>query len=249
MNSHDTAWMKRVMTSTSLANLKATIEKVAEELGFQYFVYRGRFPHLRTGPHEICYDNCPRGWREYYETHGIGTEADPLHNRALQEVTPILWREVVPRHFALLEKAREFGLATGVIHPVHGPGGQWTSLSFIKANGGVAAERGIMSAMAECQLLASYVHDATARIIRRRLDVTIPIQQPTSPELGLSQRERECLTLAAAGMTAAEIARKLCISERTAVFHMANIRRKLGTHSSQHAVMKAISMGLIAAVA
>ena len=68
-----------------------------------------------------------------------------------------------------------------------------------------------------------------------------------APDMALSRRERECLVLAARGKTAAEIGRSLEISERTVTFHLTNARRKLGTASSPHAVVRAVSLGLIAA--
>jgi DNA-binding CsgD family transcriptional regulator len=234
------------MTVGSFAGLKDEIVQTSQRLGFHHYVYRARLPNLRTGFNEVCFDNCPGGWRKYYLKHGMGAESDPLRGRALQQVTPILWREVLPHLPNLLRKAQEFGFATGVILPVHGPAGQWSALSLIKTQGGVEAERTILATMAESQLLAAYVHEATARIIRRRLDTSVAMQQP-APDMALSERERECLVLAARGKTAAEIGKSLSIAERTVTFHLGNARRKLGTASSPHALVRAVSLGLIAA--
>src|SRR5215471_629127 len=134
MNPQDTSWIRRFMMVGSLADLKAEIAQAAERLQFQHYVYRARFPNLRTGYNEICLDNCPVGWRKHYLRHGaaIGGDGSTLRIRTLQQVTPILWRELLPHHPALMKKAREFGLGTGVILPVHGPAGQWAALSLIK---------------------------------------------------------------------------------------------------------------------
>jgi pimeloyl-ACP methyl ester carboxylesterase/DNA-binding CsgD family transcriptional regulator len=51
------------------------------------------------------------------------------------------------------------------------------------------------------------------------------------PVLDLSRREREVADLVAAGMTNREIAGRLSISERTAEYHVEQIRNKLGFHS------------------
>ena len=240
-------WFKRILVAGSLAQLKKSFEAIIEQAGFRYFIYRGRFPRLRTGPHEICLDNCPPGWSAYYNESGLDAESDPLRQRALREITPILWRDVAPRHPELFAKAREFGLVTGVTHPVHGPDGQWSSLSFIKNRGSAQAEREIQIALANCQLLTNYFHETVGRIIKRRLDATIPEQQPGLADSGLSERERECLTWAAAGKTTSEIAEMLPISERTVAFHLANARHKLGATNSRHAFAKAIALGLVAA--
>jgi DNA-binding CsgD family transcriptional regulator len=246
MNPQDHSWIRRIMTVGSFADLKDELVQRSKRLGFEHYVYRARFPNLRTGFNEICFDNCPGGWRRYYLKQGTGSESDPLRARALQQATPILWREALPQVPNLMRKAREFGFATGVILPMHAPAGQWSALSLIKTEGGVEAERAILDTMAAAQLFAAYVHEATARIIRRRLDASVAVQQP-APHLALSQRERQCLVLAARGKTAAEIGKSLQIAERTVVFHLANARKKLGTASSPHAVVRAVSLGLIAA--
>lgn len=50
-------------------------------------------------------------------------------------------------------------------------------------------------------------------------------------EAALSPREREVLALLAAGMTTKAIALRLDISRSTAVYHLANIYRKLHVHN------------------
>lgn len=246
MIAHESSWIRRVMTVGSFADLKDELVRASGNLGFGNYVLRARFPNLRTGFNEICFDNCPSGWRRYYLKHGAGAESDPVRARAQQQATPILWRELMPQAPTLVRKAREFGFATGVILPTHAPAGQWSALTLIKTQGGVEAEHAILETMAEAHLLAAYVHEAAARIIRRRLDSSLSVPQP-APDLALSERERQCLVLAARGKTAAEIGKSLDISERTVTFHLTNARRKLGTASSPHAVVRAVSLGLIAA--
>jgi DNA-binding CsgD family transcriptional regulator len=246
MNLHDGSWIRRVMTVGSFADLQDELVRASRGLGFQHYILRARYPNLRTGFNEICFDDCPEGWRRYYLKHGARADTDPVRARALQQTTPILWRELLPQAPTLLRKAREFGFATGVIYPTHAPAGQWSALTLIKADGGVEAERAILETMAESHLLAAYVHEAAGRIIRRRLDSSVSVQQP-APDLALSERERQCLVLAARGKTAAEIGKSLDISERTVTFHLTNARKKLGTASSPHAVVRAVSLGLIAA--
>jgi LuxR family transcriptional regulator, quorum-sensing system regulator LasR len=246
MIAQESSWIRGVMTVGSFADLKEELVRASAKLGFGHYALRARYPNLRTGFNEISFDNCPNGWRRYYLKHGAGAESDPVRARAQQQTTPILWRELMPQAPALLRKAREFGFATGVIFPTHGPAGQWSALTLMSAHGGVDVERTILDTMAEAHLLAAYVHEACARIIRRRLDQSVSISQP-APDLALSRRERECLVLAARGQTAAEIGKSLEISERTVTFHLTNARKKLGTASSPHAVVRAVSLGLIAA--
>jgi DNA-binding NarL/FixJ family response regulator len=63
----------------------------------------------------------------------------------------------------------------------------------------------------------------------------------------LSERELEVLTLAARGFTNRAIAVQLSISDRTVQGHIARIFEKMQASSRTEAVMKAVSLGLIAA--
>ncbi|MEM7268662.1 MAG: response regulator transcription factor [Pseudomonadota bacterium] len=64
-------------------------------------------------------------------------------------------------------------------------------------------------------------------------------------ETPLTERELECLTLAARGQTAKMIARELDISERTVRFHVSNFCRKLSVQRRTEAVAEALRLGLI----
>jgi DNA-binding CsgD family transcriptional regulator len=245
MNAQENAWIRGIMTVGSFADLKDELLRASAGLGFESYMLRARYPNLRTGFNEICFDNCPGGWRRFYMKHGAGAESDPVRARAQQQATPLLWRELIPQTPMLMRKAREYGFGTGVVLPIHGPAGQWSALTLMRTQGGVDAERAILDTMAETHLLAAYAHEACARIIRRRLDSSLSISQP-APDFALSRRERECLVLAARGKTAAEIGKSLDIAERTVTFHLTNAHKKLGTASSPHAVVRAVSLGLIA---
>ena len=80
------------------------------------------------------------------------------------------------------------------------------------------------------------------------LFVTGVIEKGIAPQFEgapLCARERQCLQMAAHGMTGAEIGFKLGISERTVTFHFANIISKLGVLNRQEAIAKGIAQGVI----
>ncbi len=62
----------------------------------------------------------------------------------------------------------------------------------------------------------------------------------------LTERERECLSWAATGKTAAEVATALSLSKTTIIYHLTRARRKLDAANSRHAITKALSLKLIA---
>jgi DNA-binding CsgD family transcriptional regulator len=69
---------------------------------------------------------------------------------------------------------------------------------------------------------------------------------PPGPIAGpLSQREREVLTLIAAGADLKEVGEELTISRSTVRTHAENAHRKLGARNRAHAIALAMNLGLI----
>jgi len=66
-----------------------------------------------------------------------------------------------------------------------------------------------------------------------------------APVTPLSRREREVLSLLAAGADLREVAAELTISPATARTHIGNVHRKLGTRNRAHAVATALRLGAI----
>ena len=69
--------------------------------------------------------------------------------------------------------------------------------------------------------------------------------RPLRKTPSLAQRERECIRLAADGLTSEEIAAALGLSLHTANQYLAAAARKLNANGRMHAVAKALRLGLI----
>jgi DNA-binding CsgD family transcriptional regulator len=91
--------------------------------------------------------------------------------------------------------------------------------------------------VADLQLFAMHAQDAALRLF---LPADMQIERPD-----LTPRELEVLRWTMEGKTAWEVGAILGISERTAVLHIQNAMRKLGSNNKHQAVLKALRMGLI----
>lgn len=75
--------------------------------------------------------------------------------------------------------------------------------------------------------------------------MTNPTPQPPDVTEPITDREREVLQLAAAGLTNRGIGVKLSMSDRTAQGHLASVYSKLQVNSRTEAVTKALQLGVI----
>jgi DNA-binding NarL/FixJ family response regulator len=107
----------------------------------------------------------------------------------------------------------------------------------VSGSGGGDTSR-LLSAGADALLLARDVDAAIAATVRAAAagQVSVPgeLRQLIQP-LALSHRERQILGLAVAGLTNAQIAGRLFISESTVKTHLSSAFRRLGVHSRREA--------------
>jgi len=136
----------------------------------------------------------------------------------------------------LWESAAPYGYKVGMGVALHLPNAQHFVLSMDREAPLPKAEGRMARLLADLQLLAVHAEAAASRLL-------LPSLLP--PTARLSPRELEALRWTVQGKTAWEIGAILGISERSAVFHLANATRKLDAVNKHQAALKALRFGLI----
>jgi DNA-binding CsgD family transcriptional regulator len=228
--------MERARTANEL---RTEMEKFTHQMGFEHFAYllMVRAPSLK--PQQFIINGFPPKWfaryieREYFKV-------DPLVGHAEKTNLPAIWSDEIfhdGKSEAFWEEARGFGLGAGVSFSVREQPGLTGIFSLARDKPLDLQGLDLAALIGRAQLFASLLHQAVLRVDMPKL---LPQEN-----VFLTARERECLKWAADGKTAWEIGQILNITERTAVFHLNNVIRKLGAANKTQAIVRAVALKLI----
>jgi LuxR family quorum-sensing system transcriptional regulator SolR len=221
------------------------IESIVASFGFDSFEYGvSETPRADKDGLTYYYSTMP-DWIVRYDRMGY-IEIDPRVFLTCKSAIPLVWDQSSIRTFgpsidAFLDDALCHGIASGVSFMWHGPydtGMAVTLNSHIKLNDEIRT-KSITRNLADIVMFGHYFHEI---FMLPALDFG---RQPKTPLQPLSTRERECLTLAAKGMTTKDISIKLDITARTVQFHFERIFNKLGAANRQEAIARGVQTGLV----
>lgn len=168
---------------------------------------------------------------------------DPRINLTRARAIPVVWDATCdkgdPHLRAFFADAEHHSIRSGVAWSTYDTHvGQvviaWDS---DRAEGSDALSTSLRGKLGSLLMLAGLVYEVVS--VRTRGDR----RRRTSHEL--TAREAECVGLAARGMTSADIASKLGITQRTANFHFGNVISKLGALNRNEAIAKAVAFNLV----
>ena len=225
-------------TGTELAN---TVRDLVRAIGFDTFEYGAVFPGDLGDPDIVLVSSARRDWIERYGRM-MHFRTDPRMQNCLHHVTPFLWqcaRSYGPVADAFLQDAARFGLRSGIAIPLRSPVGENGMFWVDSSREDLPDDEQLQLAIGRAYLFASYFHDCFFHNLRARL-----ADAPVRPR-NVSVRELEVLALAARGHSSKRIGRQLEISESTANYHIASVKRKLGVRTRAQAVALAVQSGMI----
>jgi DNA-binding CsgD family transcriptional regulator len=227
-------------------DLAPVILAVTRSLGFESFMF-GVSLSLRPNAESssFVFTTLPLEWVEIWDERAY-VEIDPRVQVGLDTTLPLIWDQATYRGRsrrldAFLDAALEFGVASGVSVPIRDSRSRFAvcALNSPILKNDTVRQRLISENIGNIALLGIYFQ---ALIISAILDQRI---DPSAAGKPLSARERQCLEMAARGLTTGDIALKLGIAERTAQFHFSNILDKLGVLNRAEAIAKCVKLGLI----
>jgi LuxR family transcriptional regulator, activator of conjugal transfer of Ti plasmids len=217
----------RILSSSTPEAAAAKLYELIVPLGFSGLVYSsGRLTAPLIEGSEIV----QRWIKHFAERNYIAV--DPLYAAARKSVVPQFWyaNQCRPEDSAeqvrIYQEIGEFGIAKGFDLSIRDHEDE-ASLCFYCENEKVD----LQAAHPLVQIGALYLHECICRLSVGEAEIT----QPT-----LTARERECLGLVREGLTYAQIARRLNITERTVTFHLQNTKQKLGVSTLAQAIAIAL---------
>jgi len=211
------AFVRDIRTIDSQEGLADALGDVSRDLGFRYFALTHHVD-IRLSTAAVRIHNYPDGWAEWFDRRSLaGT--DPVHRASSMTSVGFAWSklpEMIPltaEDHRILERARRQGIGDGFTVPAHVPGEAHGSCSFACAPGEPVPEEHLFL----LQLVGAFAFEAARRMRRPRA---------ATRRVELTERQRECVLLAARGKSDWEIAKILGISPQTVIEHLKHARER-----------------------
>jgi LuxR family quorum-sensing transcriptional regulator LasR len=233
-----TSDIMRLNQCEHFAQVDDALAAISTCLGFDHYLYEGRFKIGNARYVEHIATNYSAAWRERYVQQGF-IHVDPTFAYARSSLCPLVWN---PRMYAtqdqqaFWQEAQAHGLAAGVTLPIHSRNGDFARVNLSLSRGDDAARDQVCSKLKWGALLAALTHEAMGRVVRANSVTSAP---------KLSKREAEVLQWIAEGKSNWDISRLVGISEHGVSHHVRNLLLKFDVASRHLAVAKAGAWGLL----
>lgn len=204
------------------------------------FVPKPRLPNGQWAPPPLKTRNFPNRWDVQWDRHRAH---DPYYHACFQGKLIVNWADVQrgnrlgPEEADCWNYLADKGLSRGLTVPIHMPSG---SFAFISAIGDISDDDWNDTVSQHQDDLFAVAHYFSNTVyIKFNRPIAGAHRGPLSP------REAECLSWAAQGKTAEDIATILGLSIETVRIHLKRVCSRLNAVNRSHAVAKAVYLGFI----
>lgn len=234
------------------AALKALLDGVTAEMGFDYFAlmhhvdlsgYTQALTHMEQGE-LVALSTYPEGWIETYLADNIVAN-DPVLLASHRTNMGFCWTDIpsiIPltgTHRQIRERTVKAGIDEGFTVPAHVPGEANGSCNFAMATGRSLPQHNLKVA----QLVGGFAFQAARQMVFNAFPQAKDLQKGP-----LTQRQLECVLFAARGKSDWEIGRILGISPGTVKRHLEAARAHYEVGSRMQVVMRVLFEGQIGVV-
>jgi DNA-binding CsgD family transcriptional regulator len=231
------AFIEQHARGVPLPELRKAFEKNLQDLGIRHFACCSHVDPLNPRNAGLVFQTYPADWVRYFSESGR-YRIDPVFRYADERMVPFFWDDptfravLTPSQLEILTEAEGRGLGHGYTVPIHPPGMQMASCSVVPDSGVI--DRGAYQCVFT---MACFMFDAMSRGNAQDCGAARSMQ--------FSERERQCLELAAQGKDDWAIGSLLRISERTAHNHIERAKRRLGVCTRVQVIVHALNDGQI----
>ncbi len=229
------SFLDRLQKVKTLGDLDGAILSLSDELNAEHMVYHS----VGSGGKEYAVTTYHPIWVDQYLGNDYA-RIDPVVQACLRRFHPVDWKRLdwsgkATREF--LHEAVDAGVGSqGFSIPIRGPSGQFALFS--------------VSSRDSDEHWARYTQDYTRSLILASHYVNqkaLEIENGTDQAeiASLSPRETDALTMLALGLSRAQAADSLSISEHTLRVYIESARFKLSAMNTTHAVARAMNQGLL----
>lgn len=241
----------RLLSGRSLDEQMDYTLGMVQALGFEALVYDySPVPLDHDGalitPTVLKLRNTPRDWHSLWCEEGY-YQIDPVQHLAINAISPFVWSYrpeadtvlqpfIGQSHAPVVSYLQDSRMTCGVTVPMHLPKGGFATLTGLRTDTKGSTLQDVRQTLGDFSLISHALQEAAFPLLGKEAR-TCPVR--------LTKRERECLRLAAEGLTAADIARQLNRSLATITLHLTSAMHKLGARNRVQAVVRAVHYRLL----
>jgi LuxR family quorum-sensing system transcriptional regulator CciR len=230
------SYVRAVRAAPSLTDIGLVLKDATRSFRFDHFALAQRLgAGGRLGP--VRLSDFPDDWVDRLMTQGRVAD-DPVLMASERRVTPFAWSSLPSfmslsaPHRAFMAEARAAGLAEGYTVPIHVPGQASGLVSFVMARGRDLPTASLPAA----QYLACFAFEAA-----RRLKLAASGETAETPRL--TQRQLDCLVLAARGKSNWVAGQLLGLSEGTVHKYLEAAKQRYDVSTRTELVVRALYDG------